>query len=289
MKINLLTRSLSIISLAAALAGCSGLSGVLPRQDTTTSSGSSSVRIVLPVEVEWEALNPARGEASPRAGTLWGDRNGEQPTGFLARFADGFSSPPHAHNVTYRAVVIDGGIHNDDPEAARMWMGNGSFWTQPMGEVHITAARGANNIALVDIDQGPYLVRPPEQAFETGERPVNLDASNVVWMPMSQQAGKRSDAHVSYLWGIFGGNDWNGSFVKLAAGFEGVLMSEGEVFHGVVIRGTVIYSGDSVKELTPGGYVGARGKTQYRIASGTDNESIIYIRTNGAYQVRRTN
>jgi hypothetical protein len=140
-----------------------------------------------------------------------------------------------------------GSVHNDDPEAASMWMGNGSFWTQPKGEVHVTAAKGANNIALVEIDQGPYLVRPPDQAFDSGERPVNLDA-----------------------------------------GFEGVLTSEGDAFHGVVIRGTVKYRGDGVKELTPGSYVGARGATEHRIAADTDNESIIYVRTNGAYRVRST-
>ena len=288
MRVNHLAKSVLVFSLAAALAGCSAFSGIPPHQDTPDSTGNSSVRIVLAGDVEWEALNPARGESSPRAGTLWGDRNGEQPTGFLARFADGFSSPPHVHNVTYRAVVIDGSIHNDDPEAASMWMGNGSFWTQPMGEAHITAAQGANTIALVEIDRGPYLVRPPDQAFDSGERPVNLHASNVVWLPLSLQAGQPSGVEVSYLWGNFGGSDWNGSFVKLPAGFEGVLTSEGKVFHGVVIRGTVKYRGEGVKELTPGSYVGARGATEHRIASGTDNESMIYVRTNGAYRVRRT-
>ena len=90
-----------------------------------------SHEVVLTSDVEWEQLNPARGDKSPQAGTLWGDRKGTVPTGFLARFVDGFSSPPHIHNVTYRAVVISGSIHNDDPDAAEMWMPVGSFWTQP--------------------------------------------------------------------------------------------------------------------------------------------------------------
>lgn len=33
----------------------------------------------------------------------------------------------------------------------------GSFWTQPSGEVHITAAKGEENIAYVEIDSGPDL------------------------------------------------------------------------------------------------------------------------------------
>ncbi len=88
---------------------------------------AASATEVIPVsEVKWEQLNPARGDKSPQAGTLWGDRSGAVPTGFLARFVDGFSSPPHIHNATYRAVVISGHIHNDDPDAASMWMPAGS-------------------------------------------------------------------------------------------------------------------------------------------------------------------
>lgn len=71
-------------------------------------------------ELSWQALNPLRGDKSPQAATLWGDRNGLAPTGFLVRFVDGFSSPPHIHNVSYRiassateqTVVY---IHTDAP------------------------------------------------------------------------------------------------------------------------------------------------------------------------------
>ncbi|MEO1633029.1 MAG: DUF4437 domain-containing protein, partial [Bacteroidota bacterium] len=52
----------------------------------------AAVDVVPVAEVEWTPLNPARGDASPRAGTLWGDRNGAGPTGFLVAFNDGFSS-----------------------------------------------------------------------------------------------------------------------------------------------------------------------------------------------------
>lgn len=133
-------RSLIRVSLAVSIFGCAGQASADAEPVRLSPSASAPIRIVLAADVDWQALNPARGEMSPRAGTLWGDRNAEVPTGFLAKFRDGFSSPPHIHNVTYRAVVISGGIHNDDPEAERMWMGSGSFWTQPKGEVHITSA-----------------------------------------------------------------------------------------------------------------------------------------------------
>jgi len=42
-------------------------------------------KVFLSSEIVWEVLNPARGKASPQAGTIWGDRKGEVATGFLAK------------------------------------------------------------------------------------------------------------------------------------------------------------------------------------------------------------
>ena len=103
----------------------------------------------------WEALNPARGDKRPLAVTVWGDRKGTVATGFLTKFVDGFSSPPHIYNVTYRALVLKGLVHNDDSTAEDMWMPARSFWTQPAGAPHITSAKGSENIAYVEIDSGP--------------------------------------------------------------------------------------------------------------------------------------
>ncbi|MEM6756041.1 MAG: DUF4437 domain-containing protein, partial [Planctomycetota bacterium] len=85
-------------------------------------NASGTVEVIPASEVNWTALNPARGDESPKAATLWGDRGADEATGFLVEFVDGFSSPPHIHNVTYRGVVISGLVHNDDPDAATMWM-----------------------------------------------------------------------------------------------------------------------------------------------------------------------
>ena len=45
-------------------------------------------KVILSSEIEWEKLNPARGNQSPQAGTIWGDRNGTEATGFLAKFQE---------------------------------------------------------------------------------------------------------------------------------------------------------------------------------------------------------
>jgi hypothetical protein len=244
-----------------------------------------SQEVVLTSEVEWEQLNPSRGDKSPQAGTLWGDRKGTVPTGFLAKFVDGFSSPPHIHNITYRAVVISGGIHNDDPDAAEMWMPAGSFWTQPKGEVHITAAKGSTNVALVEIDTGPYLVLPTEEAFDSGERPINVGASNIVWVDPPGIPASANGPKVAYLWGDLKHGQSNGTFVKLPTGFTGKIHSHGSTFRGVVIKGQPQYLGTDVKNLEPGSYFGSKGETVHRISSKAGEESIIYVRTDGKYEV----
>ena len=241
--------------------------------------------IMLASEVRWQKLNPARGDSSPQAGTLWGDRNDTVPTGFLARFVDGFSSPPHIHNATYRAVVISGNIHNDDPDAAQMWMPTGSFWTQPKGEVHITAAKGASNVALVEIDRGPYLVLPTEKAFDSVERPINVDASNIVWVDPPRMPTSAKGPKVAYLWGNLQDGQSNGTFVRLPAGFTGKIHSYGSIFRAVVIKGQPQYLGTDVKTLDPGSYFGSKGEAVHQISSNAAEESIIYVRTDGKYKV----
>ncbi len=243
-------------------------------------------KVLLSSEIEWEKLNPARGDQSPQAGTLWGDRKGEVATGFLAKFVDGFSSPPHIHNATYRAVVIKGRIHNDDPEATMMWMPPGSFWTQPQGESHITAAKGEENIALVEIDKGPYLVKPIEEAFDNGERPINIDASNIVWLnnDKTNWVDSKSKAELSFLW-----NDGNskGLFVKLPKTFNGIMKTDGTVVHAVVIKGGLEYTlpqNQETKVLDEGSSFSSTDKTIHTLST-INYEVILYIRTNGSIKI----
>lgn len=249
------------------------------------ASTVGKTKIVLSSEVQWEKLNPARGDKSPQAGTLWGNRKQAVPTGFLAKFVDGFSSPPHIHNVTYRAVVISGSIHNDDPSAAVMWMPPGSFWTQPKGETHITSAKGKTNIALVEIDAGPYLVLSPEEAFDSGERPINIDPSNIVWVAQPGFLNSNNGVMTAYLWGNLQEGNLNGSFIKLPAGFTGRIESRGSTFHVVVIKGLITYFDADIKALDPGSYFGSDEDTTHKISSAAEEASILYIRTNAPYKV----
>ena len=269
--------------------------------DTNTETGSKPAgeesfpkptnKVVLSSEIVWEQLNPARGDQSPQAGTIWGDRNGTEATGFLAKFVDGFSSPPHIHNVTYRAVVLKGLIHNDDPNAEKMWMPEGSFWTQPAGEAHITAAKGDENIAYVEIDSGPYLVKPTAEAFDNGERPVNIDQTNIVWLNASKttliEVGQsmKSPA-IAFLWEH---ENRTGNFIKLTSGFEGMIISEGSEFRAVVISGEANYelpNSDEIKVLDSGSYFTSTGKARHSIKVMSDSEVIFYIRTNGKILIK---
>ncbi|NNE10403.1 MAG: DUF4437 domain-containing protein [Gemmatimonadetes bacterium] len=259
---------------------------------------------IVPVSaVDWEPLNPARGDASPQAGTLWGDRNGTVATGFLVKFVDGFSSPPHIHNVSYRGIVISGQIHNDDPNAAAMWMPAGSYWTQPKGEVHITAARGTNNVAYIEIEEGPYLVKPVEEAFDSGERPVNVDPSNLVWLPASHDPGSDrpgagapdNGPEVAYLWGDPVDDRLSGRLVKLPAGFTGSLHGRGASLRAVVIEGTLMHGGPgdtggrpneaAGETLDPGSSFSSKSESVHRVSCAPDEECVLYLRAEGAVEI----
>ncbi|MEO0335001.1 MAG: DUF4437 domain-containing protein [Pseudomonadota bacterium] len=233
-------------------------------------SSSGGVAYLPADQVQWQKLNPARGDKSPQAGTVWGDRKGEVETAFLAKFVDGFSSPPHIHNVTYRAIVIAGEIHNDDPKAANMWMPTGSYWTQPAGESHITSAKGQTNIALVEIDKGPYLVKPVKEEFDTGERPYNIHASNIIWQ-------KRGAHKAASLWKNTEGQV-TGTMVK----FSKTAKISSEFARVVVISGE-IQSTDQPK-LSPGSVVTIT-KAQATLTCPSKTECLVYIKSNTGFAI----
>jgi hypothetical protein len=296
MEIRLEARMRTFLSLAIAVGvyGCDSFkalsAGTVPKP-----AAEPAAKVVLQSELKWEDLNPARGDKSPKAATLWGDRNGSGATGFLLKPADGFESPPHIHNVSYRGVVIRGLIHNDDPGAERMWMPRASFWTQPRGEVHITAAKGRDTLAYIEIDEGPYLVLPSKEAFDSGERPVNLDKSNIVWLDASntgwiKQSGLPASAEepeLAFLWGKPQNNESNGALVKLPAGFTGNIKSHGATFRAVVIKGQPRYqvSATEVATLQPGSYFSSEGESVHQVSSEAGEECIIYVRTEGAFDI----
>lgn len=225
---------------------------------------------ILPIqEVNWQKLNPARGVKSPQAGTLWGDRKGSQATGFLVKFVDGFSSPPHIHNVSYRAIVIEGLVHNDDPKAGTMWMPKGSYWTQPAGEAHITSAKGKTNIALVEINHGPYLVRPIKKKFDNGERPYNIHASNIIWR--EQGSYKSVD-----LW-----KNKSGNIIGSLLRFGKILNLETEESKLVVVKGKISINDQTLK---PGSLISVNKKAEVKVSCNA-NDCILYLKSDEEYKV----
>lgn len=274
---------ITIIILAVLLISCE-----IKNQSRAEDFGTSTNKVILSSEIVWEKLNPARGDKSPQAGTIWGDRKDTLATGFLAKFVDGFSSPPHIHNVTYRAVVIKGEIHNDDPKATNMWMKPGSFWTQPKEETHITSAKGKENIALVEIGSGPYLVKPVNEAFDNGERPVNIDVSNILWLDQNKTTwiDSREMVKISFLWE----SDTNmGLFVKLPKGYIGRIESNGTVLHSVIIKGELNYVLPQTREtkvLDAGSYFGSTDEAIHDLSNSGSDEVLIYVRTNGEFLIK---
>jgi mannose-6-phosphate isomerase-like protein (cupin superfamily) len=239
----------------------------------------NAVQVMRFQDVEWTPLNPARGDKSPQAANLWGDRAEDVSTGFMVKFVDGFSSPPHIHNVTYRGVVIAGLAHNDDPGAADMWMPAGSFWTQPAGEVHITSAKGQTNIAYIEIDSGPYLVAPPDQAFDNGERPVNVHKDNLVWVDQPDGVA------FAYLWGDPDEPKPYGLMGKLPKDFKGTFQTKEPNARVIVISGMLTVTPDADAApivLEPGSYIAASTVSESGHIE-TDSETVLYVRASAPF------
>lgn len=247
-----------------------------------------TVTVLAREKVVWEQLNPARGDQSPKAATLWGDRSGTVPTGFLVQFVDGFSSPPHVHNVSYRGVVVSGLVHNADAAAPPMWMPPTSYWTQPKEAAHITAATGPT-VAYIEIDEGPYLVRPVDQARDSGERPVNVDASNLVWLDMESIAWL-SDAsgpsgEVAFLWGDPDNAQPSGSMLRLPPGFEGTVRPGG-AFRAVTVAGQATHEAEGVAtSLSPGSTFASTGAMAHGLACAAPDPCVLYVRSEGPFRV----
>ncbi|MFY0714433.1 DUF4437 domain-containing protein [Seonamhaeicola sp. NFXS20] len=258
-------------------------------QTPTTDSAKSKNEVVTTDNVEWGWLNPLRGDKSPAAGKLWGDRTKNEPAGFLVKFKKGFSSPPHIHNITYRGVVIKGLLHNDDENAEKQWLPAGSYWQQPAGEAHITAADAEDNMAFLDIQEGPYLVKPTSEAFDNGEKPVNVDKTNLVWLNANdiEWVSEKSNVETAFLWGNHEKNELRATLLKLPAGFKGKIKNLSPNFRAVVVSGKVTHQFSKKEDenmLEPGSYFGAEEKASPRLK--TDVETVIYIRSNGKFKIK---
>ncbi|OHX64562.1 DUF4437 domain-containing protein [Flammeovirga pacifica] len=247
---------------------------------------NSTNKVGLSKDIKFIPLNPARGDKAPQAGAIYGNIRKDVATGYIGKFKNGFSSPPHIHNITYRAIVMNGELHNADEKAPKMWMTTGSIWTQPKGQSHITAAQGENAMAYIEIDSGPYLVKHEGEAFESDEKPINMHASNVIYLGKSESKliGENCDAKIAYVWEKKNGE--NGYLLKLPTGFKGNVYSEGSIFFGIIISGKVAYTmPDSGKiiGLDQGSHFESKTKAIHDIS--TNEESLVYIRTNARFMI----
>ena len=261
---------------------------------STQVTSELTSKVVLTSEIKWTPLNPARGDKGPMAGTLWGDRTGSGPSGFLVKFIDSFSSPPHIHNITYRGVVISGLVHNDDPNAEKTWMPAGSYWTQAAGEVHITSAKGSSNIAYIEIEKSPYLVLPTNEAFKSSDKSINVEESNIVWLDASntkwikqpENTSFEDAPKIAFLWGKSQSNQLNGTFVKMPSGFSGKVKTNHSMLRGVIIQGNVNHQVKADKSvLVPGSYFSSEEEVVHKFSVENGKDCIIYIRSKGRFDV----
>jgi len=249
------------------------------------SSKAGEHTIIATTNIEWGLLNPLRGDASPKAADLWGDRTKDVATGMLVKFKKGFASPPHIHNITYRGVVIEGLMHNDDPSAGKTWLPAGSFWTQSAGESHITAAGAQDNLIYLEIDSGPYLVLSADNAFDNGEHSINVDKQNLVWLDAKDVNWlAENKTQIAYLWES--PEQASGSFVKLPAGFKGTIENDNGL-KTVIVKGKATYQWSNEKtktDLSPSSFFSSKTKGKHMINAVT--EVILYINSTGRYSVK---
>lgn len=243
--------------------------------------------VVLLSEVDWEQLNPARGDNSPMAATLWGDRTGPGPSGFLIKFEDGFKSPPHIHTADYHGVVISGAVHNAEPDAEEVYLPPASFWTQPRGGVHITAAKGIT-LAYIEFE-GELDVLPAENAVDNETEAVVIHTSDITWADQPGLQASPDGVKLVELWSDPENDRLSGTLMKLPAGSTDIPINrDGSTFHAVVIQGQSINQvsdNTHYKTLEPGSYFGSEGDSRHEISCEEGEDCIIYLRREFKFNV----
>ena len=77
----------------------------------------------------------------------------------------------------------------------------------------------------------------------------------------------------------------NGTFVSLPDVCAGKIRIWVSTFRAVIIKGQPKYLGADAKNLEPGSYFGSKGEAVHQVSSSEDEETVIYVRTNGKYEV----
>ncbi len=279
--------ALQVVGLSL-LAGCGAVGpGANDEMRSGLTPEDVGLEIIAPNEVGYIPLNPARGDAAPQAGVLWGDIRSDTASGTLLRFADGFSSPPHIHNITYRAVVIEGQLHNAAPDAAMNWMGAGSFWIQGAGEDHITAAKpGSSALAFLEIETGPYLVEPSSEAFRPPDASINLKSSDIEWSSIADEKwitpnSAGTAVEFADLWGDASPEASRGRFIRLADDASVQLSFAASDLRAVIVKGTIEQQVPGVSNpasIGPGGFFRTNAAIDNLVTCQTE-ECVLYLRT----------
>lgn len=180
--------------------------------------------------------------------------------------------------------MIDGLVHNDDPAEPNLWLPAGSYWTQPAGDVHITSAQGSYNIALIEINQGPYLVKPVEEAFDNGETMIRVPGTDVQWTELPGAPNVKK----VHLWNASEDGALKGTLIRLPQGFSGTLETTSPSFQAVVIQGNLVYdqnNNGTTQALAPGSMFSSTGSSQHRITACEQSDCVIYLRSNDQFTV----
>ncbi len=96
--------------------------------------------MVTPDQVDYQPLNPARGDASPQAGTLWGDLDDGGLSASFVKLPAGHTSDLSVESDRLRAVIVDGAlIHSVAGLETQSELGAGGFFESDAGVPHALA------------------------------------------------------------------------------------------------------------------------------------------------------
>lgn len=127
-------------------------------------------------------------------------------------------------------------------------------------------------------------MRPTDQAYDTGQRPMNIDGSNIVWIDTT------SGAQIAYLWASQSNAPPSGTLIKLPRNFQGSLDTENSPVKAVVIQGQLklrTMSIPSETTLSTASYFQTSNTPPIHLINNSDQDTILYLRTAGKIQLRK--
>lgn len=131
-------------------------------------------------------------------------------------------------------------------------------------------------------------MKPTSEALDNGERPVNVDKTNLVWLNAKdiEWINEKSKVKTAFLWGSHEKNQLRVTLLKLPAGFKGKIQNLSPSFRAVIISGGLTHQfakNGEKKELNAPSYFGAEENATSIISA--EKETVIYIRSNGSFKV----